>query len=75
MAVADWPASAFPDELIAAYPEAKVILHVRPTDKWFTSAQATIFSLGDNSSVPLLFRPFAMLAGYLVTSYGPLLSA
>lgn len=73
MAITDWPASAFPDELIAAYPKAKVILHVRPTDKWFASAQSTIFNLNDMSSVPILLRPLAMFTGYMVMTYGPLL--
>lgn len=43
-AVTDWPPSIFADELIEAYPEAKVILHVRPSDKWLASMKATIFN-------------------------------
>ena len=33
-AVSDWPAVAFAPELIAAYPEAKVILTTRDVDSW-----------------------------------------
>lgn len=33
-AVSDWPAVAFAPELIAAYPDAKVILTTRDVDSW-----------------------------------------
>ena len=33
-AVCDFPAAAFPKELIEAYPEAKVILTERDVDEW-----------------------------------------
>ncbi|CAF9936433.1 hypothetical protein IMSHALPRED_010751 [Imshaugia aleurites] len=48
-AVADIPASLFAADLIAAYPEAKVILSVRDADRWQKSVAETImthFSLG-----------------------------
>ena len=31
----DIPASTFPDELIAAYPEAQVVVTVRDEDRWY----------------------------------------
>ena len=34
-AVSDIPALCFAEELIAAYPEAKVILTVRDVDSWY----------------------------------------
>jgi len=34
-AVCDIPAAAFGPELIAAYPDAKVILTIRDVDKWY----------------------------------------
>lgn len=74
-AVTDFPPSAFADELIEAYPDAKVILHIRPTEKWYASAKSTILSFGDLSAVPLLARPFVMLVGFVVSKWGPLLSA
>ncbi len=40
----DWPAAAFWRELVAAYPEAKVILTVRDPARWYDSAVRTVFS-------------------------------
>jgi Sulfotransferase domain len=42
-AVVDWPAAAFLPELIAAFPESKVVLSVRDSGEWWDSAAATIF--------------------------------
>ncbi|KAL5315164.1 hypothetical protein ACEPPN_017815 [Leptodophora sp. 'Broadleaf-Isolate-01'] len=41
-AVCDFPAAAFGPELIAAYPNAKVILTNRDVDSWYNSASKTI---------------------------------
>jgi hypothetical protein len=38
----DYPAAVFPEELIKAYPNAKIILTVRDEDKWFDSMMATL---------------------------------
>ena len=43
-AAVDWPASAFWPELVAAYPQAKVILTTRDPDDWFRSMHNTIVS-------------------------------
>lgn len=43
-AVVDWPGVKYWRELIAYYPEAKVLHTVRDPDQWFESTQATIFS-------------------------------
>lgn len=41
----DWPAAAFPEELIAAYPDAKVILTVRDSpEAWHKSVLNTIWT-------------------------------
>jgi hypothetical protein len=40
----DYPGAAFWRELVAAYPDAKVVHSVRDPEKWFESTQATIFS-------------------------------
>lgn len=40
----DWPACNYWRELVARYPDAKVILSLRDPDSWFRSTQATIFS-------------------------------
>lgn len=41
-AVTDLPASAFTPELIAAYPDAKLILTQREENSWYASCQRTI---------------------------------
>jgi hypothetical protein len=38
----DWPGARYWRELAAHFPDAKVILSVRPADAWFDSFQATI---------------------------------
>jgi len=43
--VSDLPAALFPSELIAAYPDAKIILTTRDEEKWFESMKATIWHL------------------------------
>lgn len=40
----DWPACNYWRELVATYPDAKVILSLRDPESWFRSTQATIFS-------------------------------
>lgn len=40
----DYPGCMFWRELMATYPEAKVILTTRDPDKWFESVTATVFS-------------------------------
>ncbi|KAK5655406.1 hypothetical protein OQA88_5676 [Cercophora sp. LCS_1] len=43
--VADYPAAIFPAELIAAYPEAAIILSVRSEDKWIKSMGSTLIHM------------------------------
>jgi hypothetical protein len=47
-AIVDWPGAYFWREMIAAHPDAKVILTVRDPERWYDSIQATIFSLPDD---------------------------
>ncbi|EFY94666.1 hypothetical protein X797_010298 [Metarhizium robertsii] len=42
-AVSGWPAAAFAADLIAAYPEAKVVLTTRDVDAWHASALKTVY--------------------------------
>ncbi|KAK2861445.1 hypothetical protein FQN49_004188 [Arthroderma sp. PD_2] len=42
-ATTDAPGCAFVPELVAAYPDAKVVLNKRDMDKWYTSVLNTIF--------------------------------
>lgn len=41
-AIVDWPGGSFWPELHAAFPEALVLLSVRPADEWYRSASNTI---------------------------------
>ena len=41
----DWPACSFYEELMEAFPEAKVILTVREPEPWYASMQSTIYQL------------------------------
>ena len=43
-ATLDWPGAYFWQELLAAHPDAKVILTVRDPDRWYDSARATIYA-------------------------------
>lgn len=44
-AIIDWPGCTFYQELMAAYPDAKVLLTVRDPEKWYESAYHTIYKL------------------------------
>jgi hypothetical protein len=44
-ATVDWPACAFWRELADAYPNAKVLLSVRPPDRWYASFRETIYQV------------------------------
>jgi hypothetical protein len=44
-ATVDWPACAFWRELADAYPNAKVLLSVRPPDRWYASFRETIYEV------------------------------
>jgi hypothetical protein len=43
--VADYPPAIFPEELIAAYPEAHIILTTRDEDGWMASMESTLWHL------------------------------
>ena len=42
-AICDWPSCAFAEELIEAYPEAKVILPLRDVHSWHASTMRTVY--------------------------------
>ena len=57
----DFPLSAFPDEMLAAFPGAKFVLTVRPAEKWWSSIQSSICWFHADSNLPfkvLLKLPF-----------------
>lgn len=44
-ATVDWPACAFYEEIIKAYPDAKVLLTVRDPERWYESVSSTIYQM------------------------------
>lgn len=64
----DHPGCAFWRELMAHYPDAKVLHTVRDPDKWFDSTQATIFS--PDRSDPPSETPIGKFLGQLRAWYG-----
>ncbi len=42
-ATVDWPAAAFWRELVERYPDAKVLLSLRDSDRWYDSVMNTIY--------------------------------
>lgn len=67
VATVDWPACNYYKELMAKYPDAKVLLSVRPdAEKWFASTQATIFSDDlnrANGAVPFIPKIISAIVG------------
>lgn len=53
-ATVDWPGCTFYQELMTAFPEAKVLLNVREPERWYTSAAATIY--GATHGIPGFVR-------------------
>jgi Sulfotransferase domain len=48
-ATVDWPGCTFYRELMAQYPDAKVLLSVRDPERWYASVYNTIYSLWHGS--------------------------
>ncbi|MEZ4451932.1 MAG: sulfotransferase [Nannocystaceae bacterium] len=59
-ATVDWPSCTFYRELMAVYPDAKVVLTIRDPERWYESVHETIYRLSTESPwwlariVPLL---------------------
>ena len=53
-ATVDWPACDFTQELMAKYPDAKVLLTVRDPEKWYDSCRNTIYMLYQKPSMKLI---------------------
>src|SRR4051794_21437861 len=60
-AIVDWPGAYFWRELVAAHPQAKVILTVRDAQRWYESSLATIFSVRSRADESLWSRLFLWL--------------
>jgi len=61
----DWPVCYFWRELAALYPDAKVILTLRDPDKWYDSAEATIFR-GMMRNAETVTDPHALMVRKLI---------
>src|SRR5947209_18656397 len=46
-AAVDWPTAAFYKELMQVYPDAKVLLSIRDSEKWYESTKHTIYTMID----------------------------
>lgn len=58
-AAVDWPASAYWRELSAAFPDALVLLSVREPERWWDSADETIFpTIRDRGAMPEAMLPW-----------------
>ena len=53
-ATVDWPGCTFYKEFMELYPDAKVLLTVRDPEKWYESAQSTIYQRTSRKISPLL---------------------
>ena len=60
-ATVDWPGAAFYERLMEAYPQAKVILTVRDSGRWYESARSTIYDVRKPASSPL----FSLVAHFI----------
>ena len=58
-AAVDLPASEYYEQLLHAYPQAKVVLTVRDPQQWYESARSTIFRVGRDE------RSFARPPGFV----------
>jgi Sulfotransferase domain len=71
-ATTDWPACTFWPALVAAHPEARVVLTVRDPDRWYDSVRSTIhrisrFAMGaPQGSAPPETRRMAAMVDALV---------
>src|SRR5829696_4202978 len=65
-AIVDWPGAYFWRELIAAHPDAKVILTVRDPSRWYESCLATIFSMHARAGESPRARALLWLVGLAI---------
>ncbi|WP_233507847.1 sulfotransferase family protein [Spongiactinospora gelatinilytica] len=59
----DWPGAAFWRELVAAYPQAKVILTVRDSQSWYDSVAKTIYPMFGSSADPRAAEALRVVPG------------
>lgn len=61
-ATVDWPACTFYQDLVRAYPDAKVLLSVRDPEKWYESVATTIYQTSNRD----LTSPHARMIDRLI---------
>jgi hypothetical protein len=68
-ATVDWPAAAFWRELVARYPDAKVLLSLRDADRWYDSVMNTIYPVmtqGPPERAPAVLHDFHAMVYALI---------
>ncbi|TPE50132.1 sulfotransferase family protein [Amaricoccus solimangrovi] len=64
----DWPSAAYWKEILAHYPDAKVILSTRPAEGWYDSFSETIaWLMATPATLPPHLQPWLTMASDLVT--------
>jgi len=66
--VVDYPGAQFWRELVAYYPQAKVLHTIRDPDQWFESTQATIFAPDGPAANP---GPMSEFFNIFLDTFGP----
>ena len=69
-AVVDWPACTFYRDLMQEYPDAKVLLSVRDSEKWYESTRNTIYEISRVVGGSMVSRAVFGLVGLLVPAAG-----
>jgi hypothetical protein len=69
-ATVDWPGCAFYEELMERYPDAKVLLSVRDSERWYESVRGTIYELSLISTISPFSRPTFRVIGLFVPAVG-----
>ena len=67
-ATLDWPGCTFYQELMATYPDAKVLLTTRDPESWYASAEATIYQSNqmEEETLPPPMQPFIKMVKALL---------
>lgn len=65
----DWPTAAFWRELMAVYPQAKIILSTRGVESWHNSFSSTIYKLMSGETPPHM-KPFIDMADAVLGKSG-----
>ena len=64
-ATVDWPACNFYEQLMAHYPNAKVLLTVRDPDKWYDSCLNTIYAMYHKPVMRFVRRLFPLMQRFM----------